>query len=116
MNFQDRTIVGFIEKIKIIDNDGKEKEFTARIDSGAEWSSIDINAVKDLNIGKPIGYKDIKQANGKTRRSVHKSKFIIEGKELEATFTLADRRDMKYRILIGQNILKKNFLIDPLKK
>ena len=41
----------------------------------------------------------------------------LKGIILEEEFTLADRSHMTYRILLGQNILKKgNFLIDPLKK
>ncbi|MBN2141880.1 ATP-dependent zinc protease, partial [Candidatus Woesearchaeota archaeon] len=41
------------------------------------------------------------------------AKIVLGGKEIESKFTLADRSHMKYPVLIGQNILRKNFLIDP---
>ena len=37
-------------------------------------------------------------------------------KEIKTDFTLADRSNMKYSVLIGQNILKQGFLIDPSKE
>ena len=36
-----------------------------------------------------------------------------EKKKIKAQFTLADRSHMRYPVLIGQNILKQGFLINP---
>ena len=41
---------------------------------------------------------------------------MLTNKEFKTDFTLADRSDMKYPVLIGQNILSKGFLIDPMKE
>ena len=35
---------------------------------------------------------------------------------MEAECTVADRSHMKYKMLIGQNVLKKGFIIDPEEK
>ena len=35
---------------------------------------------------------------------------------MKSEFTIADRTHMKYKILVGQNILKEGFLVDPMKK
>jgi hypothetical protein len=37
----------------------------------------------------------------------------IAGKTVKEEFTLADRKHMKYAVLIGQNVLRHGFLIDP---
>ncbi len=34
---------------------------------------------------------------------------------MKVHFSIADRAHMKYKVLIGKNILKKGFLIDPSK-
>jgi len=37
---------------------------------------------------------------------------MVEGKHVEARFTLADRRAMAYPVLLGRNFLKGQFLVD----
>ncbi|HSX17426.1 MAG TPA: RimK/LysX family protein [Patescibacteria group bacterium] len=37
---------------------------------------------------------------------------IVEGKRLEARFTLADRRAMAYPVLLGRNFLAGQFVVD----
>jgi hypothetical protein len=37
---------------------------------------------------------------------------IVEGKHVEARFTLADRRAMAYPVLLGRNFLSGQFLVD----
>jgi hypothetical protein len=109
-----RAILGLREKVKI---HGKKKQKTvnARIDTGATRSSIDVTLARDLQLGPIVGKKRVKSAHGTTLRPVIRAKFHIDGQDLEAEFTLAERTHMTYPVLIGQNVLKKGkFLIDPL--
>ncbi len=105
-----KKIVGLVEKIKI-----NGKEVTARIDTGAEHSSIDENLSSKLNLGPVLRTILIKSASGQTRRPVVEAEVKIKGKVLKSRFNIADRKHMRYKVLIGQNILKKGFLIDPSK-
>jgi hypothetical protein len=112
---QDRTILGLTGQVVLKSNDGEDKQFLARIDSGATSSSIDINLIKSLNFKSTKRHRVVKSASGIKKRPIIYANVTIRGKEMEAEFTLADRGHMTYQILIGQNILKEGkFLIDPL--
>lgn len=41
---------------------------------------------------------------------------ILKGIRLRAKVSLVDRTDMRYPLLLGRKVLKKNFIIDPSKK
>jgi hypothetical protein len=109
-----RVTLGLIEQVTIIGQ--KEKQVTARIDTGATASSIDIHLAADLELGPLTRTKIVKSASGTKKRPIVHAKVKINGNIMEEEFTLADRSHMTYPVLIGQNILKKgNFLIDPQK-
>ncbi|MAG39193.1 hypothetical protein CMO90_03845 [Candidatus Woesearchaeota archaeon] len=108
----DKIIVGLVEKVKL--NGGEE--VLARIDTGATNSSIDLTLASKLKLGPVIQSKLIKSANGTKLRPVIESEIEICNRKTKAHFNLADRSHMKYPVLIGQNVLKKGFLIDPAKE
>ncbi|HHE36511.1 MAG TPA: hypothetical protein ENL16_01705 [Candidatus Woesearchaeota archaeon] len=111
----ERTIVGLTEKV-IIKGDSKQKELIARIDTGATKSSIDLTLASELKLGPVVDSRLIKSAHGVKLRPVVQAEVVIRGRTLRAKFTLADRNHMTYPVLIGQNILKKGFLIDPTRR
>lgn len=113
---QKRTILGLTEKIVILGSNNLRKTVTARIDTGATNSSIDIGVAGELELGPIKRTKLVKSASGKKRRAIVAVKVRLDNKILEDDFTIAERKHMTYPVLIGQNILKKgNFLIDPSK-
>jgi hypothetical protein len=113
--FKGKTIIGLIEKIKIIHKKGK-KTLMAKIDTGATKSSMDSRLAAELQLGPVIKTKLVKSAHGNKLRPVIEAKIELAGKTIKSEFTLADRIHMKYHVLIGQNILKHGYLIDPIKK
>ena len=115
MQIEGKTIIGFTEKINIISSKGEEKGLVARIDTGATTSSIDNELASELRLGPIIKIKSIRSAHGKTARPVVMARIKIAGRRLKVKFTIADRSHMRYKILIGQNILKRGFLIDASK-
>lgn len=114
--YEDRSIVGLTERIILNGKGHKKIDVKARIDSGATKSSIDINLAKTLKLGPVVKSKIVKSAHGKMRRPIVWAEIVLAGKKIKSMFTLADRNHMKYKVLIGQNILKKGFLIDPMLK
>lgn len=112
----EKPIIGLSENIKIYNTTGKAKLVHARIDTGATISSMDINIAAKLQLGPILKLITVKNSNGKTKRPVIMAEIEIAGKRFTEKFTLADRTDLKFEILIGQNILKHGFLIDPIKK
>lgn len=114
--YKTRTIVGFVEDVTIYGNNKKQRDLKARIDTGAVKSSIDARLAAILNLGPIIKRKLVVSAHGKTIRPVMEADVKIGKRRIKSEFTIADRIHMKYNVLIGQNILKQGFLIDPLKK
>ena len=105
-------IIGVVEKVKIVGN-GFEKEIMARIDTGASKNSIDMKLASKLKMGPVIQSTFIKSAHGSRLRPVIEGEIEIKGKKLQTRFTMADRSHMKYPVLIGRDVLKEGFLIDP---
>ena len=111
-----KTILGLTEKVEIIGKE-KSKKITARIDTGADICSIDKNLAKRLELGPVEKLKKIKSAHGIKKRPVIRAVLEIKKRKFKGIrFTLANRSHLKYKVLIGKNILKKEFLIDPSKK
>ena len=107
-----REVIGLIEKVKI-----EGKEVLAKIDTGAVRSSIDINLAAELKLGPIIAVRDYRNVHGKTTRAVLKAKLEIKGRKFIGIFNIMDRKRLKYRVLLGDSILKKGrFIVDPLKK
>ena len=106
-----KTIVGLTEKVKI-----KDKIIKTKIDTGATTSSIDLRLAAKLKLGPLLTTKKYKNVHGSKSRALIKVPIKIKNRKMNFKFNIMDRKNMKYKLLIGQNILKKNFLIDPSKK
>ncbi len=113
---ENKITIGIIEEITILTDDYKKKNIKAKIDTGASKSSIDLNLASELKLGPIIKTKLIKSAHGVKVRPVLNITIILHKKKIKAEFTIADRKHMNYKMLVGQNILKKGFLIDPNKR
>lgn len=100
-------VIGFTEKVVLLGNNGKSKSIVARVDTGAEISSVDCKVAAEMELGPVIKTKKIKNANGITERPVVKCRFVIKGKVYSTDVTIADRKNLKYLVLLGQNLLKR---------
>ena len=118
MNVSPKQIIGLTEHVGVRSTAKKRgKRVLARIDTGAVMSSIDVSLAASLGLGPIKRMKKVKNANGVTERAVVDCVFVIKGHEQVTEVTLADRKHLKYRILIGQNILQKtDLIINPRKQ
>ena len=107
-----KIVIGLAENVNI-QGDNSKKTVIAKIDTGATKSSIDTSLAAELKLGPVIKSKLVKSAHGSRLRPIIEATIELAGKKIKSEFTLADRAHMKYRILVGQNILKDGFLIDP---
>tara|TARA_Y100000310_G_scaffold114385_1_gene112862 strand:+ start:555 stop:932 length:378 start_codon:yes stop_codon:yes gene_type:complete len=110
---KDKTVLGLHETVIML-GPKKKKEILARIDTGAVTSSIDKPLAVELGLGPIIKYDEVKSATGARERPFIKARVQIKDRKFNFLFNIADRSKMKYKVLIGQNILKRGFLIDPL--
>ncbi len=126
-------IIGSTEYVKILG-----RTVPAKIDTGADSSAIwasDIKVTKDhllkfklfapnspFYTGKVIKRKDfkasqVKSSNGQTERR-YKTHITIglNRKIIRASFTLSDRSQNQFPILIGRRTIKNKFLVDVSKR
>ncbi len=62
---------------------------------------------------KNFSFKNVKSSAGITqKRFAIKTTLTIFGKNYKVTFTLANRRKMRYPVLIGRKFLSNKFLVD----
>jgi len=128
-------IIGGIEPIMI---DDMENLFDARIDSGADTSSIDAKNIKFFErdgkpwvkfevinretgeyklFKKPIARNvKIKKLSSYDRRKVVLLDVKFGNLNLQREFTLTDRSKYEYQVLIGRNLINGIALIDVAKK
>ncbi len=111
-----KVIVGLTEKVSLLSSNGARKVVVAKVDTGATKSSIDIRLASELNLGPVIKSKMVKSAHGNKLRPIIEAQIRLAGKKIKSEFTLADRTHMKYPVLIGVNVLKHGFLVEPSRK
>jgi hypothetical protein len=103
--------------------------FPARIDTGADLSSLDArdivvrNNVADFKLGKRYGglqlqlpvveWRHIQTAMGTEKRPVVEISICLGSKLFRTPATLKDRSEMIYPFLVGRSALSGNFLVDP---
>jgi len=138
LNKKEKLIIGRSEHLAL--PEFGFKRLKAKIDTGAYTSSIHCHKIevspskKDENElvlkfelldpshplytkkvlkVKEFKQKMIKSSNGTSRLSyVIKTEVEIFGKTYKTDFSLNDRSEMKYPILLGRKFLKKGFLVD----
>jgi len=106
-----KTIIKSVEHVVMHSYNGNRK-IKARIDTGATQSSIDLNLAKELGYNTHLGQINVVSANGIKTRPLVEISYELSGKKIKSIFSLADRRNLNYSILIGRNDLE-GFLIDP---
>lgn len=113
---KDKIVLGLVEDVTLFGADGKEVTIPARIDTGAQHSSIDQALAAELQLGPILKNKAIRQSHGRSLRPVVEVKTVLCGKKQTGEFTISNRVHMKYKALIGQNLLRQGFIIDPSKE
>lgn len=62
---------------------------------------------------KQEGYVKVRSSNGEIqRRPIVSLPVVIGGREYVSEFTLTNRQDMKFPILLGRRLLKDSFVVD----
>lgn len=111
MSKEKRITIGLIENVTLENG----KTYTAKIDTGADSSSVDTSIAQALGEKPVLSHKYIKSALGRDLRPIISIDLEIHGMKCNENFTISDRKNLRYKILIGKDILQKEkFLIDPL--
>ncbi|MBR4105971.1 MAG: ATP-dependent zinc protease [Alphaproteobacteria bacterium] len=123
--------IGGVERLYV---ENIKAPFHARIDTGAETSSIDVQNItpferdgekwvsfdlvnrsngEKIKLEKPIKRKTtIKRTNDAEHRYVVRMKIRMGKSLINADFTLNDRSKFDYQVLIGRNIISGRYIVD----
>jgi len=117
-------------------------DIEAKIDTGAFTSSIHCHNIREVALAdgsrlirfqlldpshpqyhhqvfefQEFALRDIKSSFGEVQeRYVIRTQIQIFEEIIEAEFSLSDRSDLKYPVLIGRTLLSRNFIVDVAKK
>jgi len=124
----DRVTIGLLEDVILLPWGVK---IPARIDTGAATSSLDARelAIKEnmaefklpgkyggMQLQLPIvDWKTVRSAEARDRRPVVEIELCVGPKRLRARVNLNDRSQVKYPLILGRNVLRKNFSVDCMK-
>lgn len=110
-----KAIVGLVELVTLI---GKKGRITkkALLDTGATRTSVDIKLAAKAGIGPIISSVKIKNAtsgaNSTFRRPIAEAKIKMKGTVIKTGVNVVDRTGLPYQILVGRDVLHKNFIVD----
>ncbi len=105
-----KMIVGLVEKVKLI-GEKRSVKTLAKLDTGAKWSSIDRKLAKMIG-AKTVKIKKVKSSLGKQKRALVELTIVIHNRKMKIKATVADRSKMAYLVLLGRNVMFKNFVVD----
>lgn len=104
------------EKVTLFSPNELDKiEVTAKVDTGADRSSIDRELAEKLHLldeKNIVETKEYKSGLGKEKREIVNLKYIINGKTIKAQVSVARRGHLRFPMLIGV-LDMKGFLVDP---
>lgn len=109
-----RRVIGINEPIEIMDKDENKHLTVAKVDTGAYRTTICKTLAEKLGLDKTIGYKKTRSATGTEERAIINLSFIMDKRLVVTEAFTADRREMKYDVIVGRRDLKR-FLVDPAK-
>lgn len=92
------------------------KKIIARVDTGAKYSSICKSLADELKLGEQVREVIIRSSNGVQKRPLVETEIQINGLKKKTHMTITDRSRMSFKLLIGTDLLKQGFIIDPEKK
>lgn len=104
-----RKTVGAIETVTVYGHNGVEREVEAKIDTGADMSSIDRELAHELGLmdGDNFLYSDyFRSALGRKKREVVGITFRMAGRKLKTRVSVAERHRARTKMLIGKRDLK----------
>lgn len=110
-------IIGIIEEV-IVRGPKGEIHVRAKIDTGAARTSLDTDLATKLGLGPVERRVRIRSAaaDRPEERDVVHATLVIDGKTFEAHVAVTDRKDMRYHMIVGMDVLRHSgFLISPRK-
>ncbi|MCB9597727.1 MAG: ATP-dependent zinc protease [Sandaracinaceae bacterium] len=130
---KERTVIGVAERIDL--PDWGVARLRAKIDTGARTSALHVNKVEELDgdrvrftivlhrdkhdervtvIAPIVRRALVRSSSGRSQPRIFvATRLLLGGVEREIEISLASRRRMVFRMLLGRSALAEDFLVDP---
>lgn len=108
-----RKTVAAFEEVEITGASGEKISVRAKIDTGADSSSIDRDLAKELGLLEHENFlydEYFRNALGRKKREVVGVKFVMAGRKIKTRVSVADRSRLRSKFLVGRRDLK-NFVV-----
>jgi hypothetical protein len=113
-----KQVVRLVARVTI-NGPGGEESVRAKIDTGADRTTVDGELAAKLKLETTGSKVKVKAMGGShlMERPLVKAAVTLKGRTFKLTVGVADRSQMRYRMIIGRDILRSGyFLIDPSRK
>jgi hypothetical protein len=111
----EKRVVRLVAKV-LIAGPGGEETVRAKVDTGADRTTVDRELAAKLKLGSTGSKVLVKTLGGSNRRErpLVSAAITLKGKTFRLKVGVEDRSQMRYRVIIGRDILRSGyFLIDP---
>ncbi|TLZ43991.1 MAG: hypothetical protein E6K19_05885 [Methanobacteriota archaeon] len=114
---KERTTIGVVEDVTVVGPKGAVT-VRARIDTGAARTTLDTDLAARAGLGPVMDHVRIRAsaANKPEKREVVRARLVIAGREFDLAVAVTDRKDMRYHMIVGMDVLRTSgFLVEPSK-
>lgn len=110
-----RKTIKTVEEVELVSFSGERVSVKAKIDTGADGSSMDRELAQELGLLVPqnVLYENyFRSALGRRKRQVVQGTFYMAGKKIKSRFSITKRDKLRYKVLVGRRDLD-GFMILP---
>lgn len=105
-----RKTVGAYEDVEIVGHNGTVQTVKAKIDTGADGSSIDRVLAEELGLLETdniLYYDYFRNALGRKKREIVGVTFVMAGRKMKTQVSIADRSRLRAKMIVGRRDLKQ---------
>lgn len=105
-----RKTVSAFEMVEVLGHNGSSETVRAKIDTGADGSSIDRVLAHELGLLEAdniLYYDYFRNALGRKKREIVGVTFVMAGRKIKTQISIADRSRLRTKMLIGRRDLKQ---------
>ncbi len=102
--------VGALEEVEVLGHNGHREVVRAKIDTGADGSSIDRILAEELGLLESdniLYYDYFRNALGRKKREIVGVTFVMAGRKIKTQISIADRSRLRTKMIVGRRDLKQ---------